>query len=541
MDLMTETPRAVLTPGQIPTSALDAPFYVAERNVVLLPTTPEWSALVPPKTPVLTLKDRRCFAVRNTPPVNLLLHNQGWAVPSPLLASNYDWAGQTPYITQRDTAAMLVCRPRAYVLNEMGTGKTFATLAAIDWLLQEGICRRALIVAPLSTLQVVWEAEVAQRLPYLRTAIIHGTKKQRLKALDRTDYDVAIINHDGVKVILPELVAQQFDIIVIDELAVLRNHRSALWTHTKKLVHAAPYVWGLTGSPTPNGPEDAYAQVKLLTPERVPMSYTKFRQKVCLEVNQGIFIPRAEAKNIVYGVMQPSVRFTRAQVVELPECYHVERLTPMSDDQTKMYEALRKHCIAQHAAGQVKAANAAVLVGKLLQASAGAVYTEKRGVIDLQPHERIAITQEYIDEAAGKVIVFVPYIHLCQMLASKINQHNPGSLAVVNGNVSTAERLRLFQDFQDPNSPLRVLIAHPACMAHGITLTAANTIIWYAPYTSNEKTEQANARITRPGQTREQMIITLYANSTERKVYQTLKRNGDLQATILAMFAEDFL
>ena len=149
-------------------------------------------------------RDGRWLAVPHGLEETKLLNNMGYKIPSPIL-SYYDWAGQTPFDTQRKTAAMLVANRRAYVLNSIGTGKTCSTLFAYDFLRKSGLVHKMLVIAPLSTLTQVWEREVFMRFHHLESCALFGTKKKRLELLEKSDANIFIINHDGVKVIQKEL------------------------------------------------------------------------------------------------------------------------------------------------------------------------------------------------------------------------------------------------------------------------------------------------------------------------------------------------
>lgn len=521
----------------------EKPHFVAERNVILLPDKEEFRCLHPAKLPLVHINGYAMRAVKNGPGINHLLYNKGFVFPSPILHDvSYDWAGARDIIfqSQRETAALLASRSRVYVLNDLGTGKTFATLLAIDWLMLKGYIRKALVVAPLSTLESVWGQEIRLRMPRLRSVILHGTKRQRLELLRSDAWNVAIINHDGVKVILDELLKIKFECVVLDEAAVYRDHRTDRWKKTRALVEHAPMLWGLTGSPTPNGPEDAYGQVRLITPSRMPISFKRWRSTVCIELN-GLWFPKDDAKQKVHAAMQPAVRFTRAQVVELPKHHVIERSTTLSADQTRFFRIMRDKCIIMAQEGKVTAVNAAVLMGKLLQISAGAVYTEHKATIDLKADDRMNTAKELIDGSEGKVILFAPFRHIVELIMRKFKPVYGDRIAEVHGGIPLSQRTPIFTTFQERRSNLRIVVAHPGCMAHGITLTEANTIIWYAPYTSTEKTSQANARITRPGQEREQYYYHLYATNVEKRVYRVVERNGNLQAEILKMFEQKLI
>jgi len=151
----------------------------------------------------------------------------------------------------------------------------------------------------------------------------------------------------------------------------------------------------------------------------------------------------------------------------------------------------------------------------------------------------IATALELITAAEGKVIVFTPYRHTCDILQKKLEPTLGTAMAVVHGGIPTGTRTGIFANFQDRNSTVRWIVAHPKCMAHGLTLTEADTIVWYAPFASTDIYTQANGRIRRPGQTRTQYFFHLWSTKVERRIYSIIKANGNLQTAILKLFEGD--
>lgn len=474
-----------------------------------------------------------------------LARNLGHAVPAPII-TQYDWNGDTPFRTQMVTAAMLTMQPRAFVLSEMGTGKTRATLHAAEFLMRAGDVKRALVIAPLSTLVHVWDREIFRYFNHRSVGVLHGTKAQRLKVLSQ-EKDFYVINHDGVETILPELIARgDIDLVIIDELASFRNARTDRWKAVNMLVNggmrkgsalpiaARKFAWGLTGSPTPNEPADAWGQCRLLAPGKVPPFYKQFKRMTMTQVSQFKWIPRPEANDIVFDAMQPAVRFKRDECVELPETVYIDRPVAMSPEQNRVYKELMKKLKLGFQEGTVTAANEGVLFSKLLQISSGYVYTSDRKVVHLPNDDRIDNLLEILDEAEGKVIVFVDFIHAANELQDILLKQKVRS-ALVTGETPAKDRNLIFNAFQTSAFP-RVLVAHPKCMAHGLTLTEANTIVWFTPTTSHETYDQACARITRPGQTRKSLIVHLTGTPVEAKLYRRLQQKASTQGALLEMF-----
>lgn len=468
-----------------------------------------------------------------------LLRNMGHTVPAPIL-TRYDWANQKPWEIQKTTAALLTESVRAYVLSTMGTGKTRAVLWAADYLMKRQGLRRMLIAAPLSTLTPVWENELFRVLPRRRVRVLYGSKSKRLQLLAE-DAEIYVINHHGLDLLTPELIARGFDAVVLDELAVFRNKSTQLWKAADAIINPEKgkpprFVWGLTGSPTPSAPVDAWAQVRLLTPNRVARTKGQFQDQTMRRMSTFKWVARPDANETVHHAMQPSVRFTMDDVMELPPTMFVDRQVTLGADAKKAYQLLfQKMRMITHNGESITAVNEGVLQGKLLQVAGGFIYTDKKTVYVLDSQSRLDALDETILETERKVIVFAPYLHALSGIASHLRKklHN---VAIIHGGTSRTVRNNTFAQFQDPASPLRFIVAHPRCMAHGLTLTAANTTIWWGPPDSLDTYDQANARTVRPGQTSKTVIVHLSGTAVERAVYARLRSKAKLQGILLEMF-----
>ena len=171
-----------------------------------------------------------------------------------------------------------------------------------------------------------------------------------------------------------------------------------------------------------------------------------------------------------------------------------------------------------------------MLINKIVQASCGIVYAQDGQIAKLDYDERFRVLEECIEEAGSKVIVFLPYTVMINHIYEKLSKR--WTCAIVDGNVSANKRNQIFKDFQDAKDP-HILVANPAAMSHGLTLTAANTIAWYAPIHSGEIYPQANARVRRPGQKQISNIIHIFATNTERKIYNALRNKTSYQELVL--------
>ena len=472
-----------------------------------------------------------------------VLRNMGYSAPSPI-KSYYEWPRshhiKNPFDAQVETAAFLTYHNRAYVLSGMGAGKTNAVLWAFDYLRSQGLVNRMLVVAPLSTLELTWGNALFDHFPHLDSTIVHHSNRQKRIALLNQEADVYITNHDGPKIIGEALAARpDIDLIVVDEVAqCARNKQTDRWKALNEIINKQKAgkktraCWGLTGTPVPNEPTDAYAQAKLVTPETVPRTVTKFRDMVMKQVGPYLWVPRQNAMDTVYDALKPAIRYSREECVDLPPTTFSDQHAELTAKQHKAYKAMRDTLRSQIEAGEITAANEAVKLGKLVQIACGMAYgANGDDVIDIGAKPREELTSQLVKDAAGKAIVFVPFVASIQRVEAAL-QAQGFSTGVVHGKVSSTARNALFQRFQHGDD-LDVLVAQPAAMSHGLTLTAASTIIWYAPITSSDTYEQANARITRPGQTHNTLIVNVSGTAEERRIYDRLKRRQKVQNILL--------
>jgi superfamily II DNA or RNA helicase len=795
---------------------------------------------MPYKGNVLTVVPHRMTEYR-------LLKNLGLNPPHPI-DHYYNWPGQyQPLDAQRETVRFLTSHQRAYCLNDLGTGKTLSSLWAFDFLQQQDEVHKMLVVAPLSTLERTWGDELFNHFPHLRFNVLHGTAAKRRILLAEKNVDVYIINHDGVKVLENDLQQRpDIDLVIIDELAqVARNAQTDRWKSLRTLLGIRKWTWGMTGTPTPNAPTDAWAQARLITPSTVPTFFAHFRDATMRQMATYTWVARDEANDVVHRAMQPAIRFKRDDCVDLPPVTYETREVALTKDQQAVYNSMLARLYAEYQGGEITAVNEAVKTMKLVQiaciayntpvltrtgwkaiqlvtdedevwdgedwvqqdgaalmglkptvqcygthmtldhrvltatgwqsaeevlnapssqrpnratvripdgylprrvndrqdqvcdvampvrlwkpsrpckpvpsatgASAptelrvpsrqrdaqdvsvtgvqqllqhaaqvlrtkrqglselrrawdnrvrtvagvvreflgghgadapawavpgsggqqrplltgelpvdhtlgaskqsahqqgrghterenelggrcqsrwddsgygvqpgihtevafgsspsdpravvpvydlincgprnrftvlgddgvplvvhncGAAYDADGNTIYIPPKARIQALLEVIEEAASKVIVFVPFKSALKALHEQVSRHH--SAEMIYGEVSKPDRDRILGDFQHGANP-KVLIAQPAAMSHGLTLTAASVICWFAPITSAETYEQANARITRPGQKLNQLIIHIQGTALENRMFNRLRKKVAMQGMLLDMFRE---
>ena len=456
--------------------------------------------------------------------------------PSPILRQ-YQWTGKfEPFAHQKTTASFLSLRHRAFCFNEQGTGKTASVIWAADYLMKLGKVKRVLVLCPLSIMRSAWQEDLFKFAMHRSCSVAHGTSAQRAKII-KAGAEFVIINYDGVEVVRDAIMMGGFDLIVIDEANAYKNAKTNRWKTLNRIVTATnPRVWMLTGTPAAQSPVDAYGLAKLLNLPHCPKYFGTFQDRVMHKVTQFRWVPRPEAQSIVHGLLQPAIRFAKKDCLDLPDVTHVDREAPLTPQQLKYYRQLKTELLIASDGEEVSAVNAAAKLNKLLQISGGAVYTDAGQVLEFDVSNRINVVLEVIREASHKVLIFVPFTHTIELLRDRLEKEGI-SAAVINGEVSMNKRSDIFQRFQEQKDP-HVLIIQPQAASHGVTLTAADTIIWYAPVASVETYLQANARIDRAGQRNPMTIVHIQGSADEERVYRMLRGNIGHHKHLVELYRE---
>lgn len=626
----------------------------------------------------------------------MVLRNLGFSVPAPIL-QYYSWPARFAAMShQKDTAAFLTTHKRALVLNAPGTGKSISSLWAADFLLDEGVARKVLIIAPLSTVKVVWGRELKHHLPHRSFVICTGTKEKRLRLLETPGVQYVIINHDGFSNMMQYL--SGFDVVIYDEATALKTPGSQRYKLFAKWVQAnQPWLWLLTGTPISQTPADAWTLARLVDSPMCPKSYTTFKDMVMQKITTFRWVPRPDALETCRKVLQPSIRFSLDECKDLPDTNFVGRKAELTQMQLKAFKEMQDKAATVFTAGEVVAANAAVMLSKLLQIcciAAGTPVLARRGWVPIEqitaedelwdgvewvncsgcsfsgykpvetcegvrmtadhrvltvggwataeeilhgdaggrlaraavrlpdgygacsapargahdrgascasvqpeadnavqalgagrpgpaaprveavydilncgPRERFVVQgeqgellvvhncgvvydgngnsiavdaadryntlTELLTEIGDKAIIFVPLKGVQNWLFEKLTADG-FDVGMVNGDTGKNERDKLFNDFQHTDKP-QILLAHPKVAAHGLTLTRAKDIIWYAPIYSLEQYEQANARIRRLTTTGKTTVWHIYATSFEAELYRRLRAKKNTLAEFLSL------
>jgi len=486
---------------------------------------------------------------------SLVLRNLGFKNTPPPILSYYAWPARFSAMEhQKQTSAFMTMNKKALVLNAPGTGKSLSALWAADFLISEGVAKRVLIVCPLSTVKVVWAKELRHHLPHRSFEMLIGDKASRLRRLETPGTQFFIINHDGFNVIRDKLT--DMDVVIYDEATALKTPGSQRFKlFYKWSMEADRWVWLLTGTPISQSPTDAWTLAKLVNSPNVPKSYMAFKDLVMSKVSTFKWVPRPEAMDICQRVLQPSVRYSLDDCMDIPDTLYIGHECPMSKEQIKAFKEMKERAVLL--SHDVSAPNMAVALQKMIQICCGVVYGDNRTRVNLDFTGRYDMMKDLLEEIAivgdparaakwrlskgdhgmpaggEKVILFVPLRGVQDRLLDMLSADGYDVVSV-HGDVTGAERNRIFDAFQNSDR-YHILLAHPKVAAHGLTLTRAKDIIWYAPVYSLESYEQANARIRRISTKGKTRVHHLYGTSFEKELYSRLQNKRRVLADFLEM------
>jgi SNF2 family DNA or RNA helicase len=473
-------------------------------------------------------------AVKHTEATTRTLRRLGYAVPAPI-SLRYSWPGKyKPFDHQRVMAEYMTLHPRVFNLSEMGVGKTASTLWAADYLMEIGAIRKVLVLSPLSTMDRVWANDIFDVLMHRSCVNVYGTRDQRLRALGQ-DVDFYIMNHEGVTIDPVETALRQhkeIDLVIVDEAGMFRNSQTKKYKALRRIV-GQHRLWMLTGTPCPNSPTDAWALARLVNPRGVPQYFGQFQRQTMVQASQYRWEPRPDAYVTAFKALQPAVRYKKQDCLDLPPVTFSDRSADLTKKQEKAVETMRKTMQAEAQLTSITAANAADKINKLRQILCGVVKdTETEEYITLPHKPRVDVLKECIEEANAKVIVVVPFKGIIESLNDELTDH---SVALLNGDVPARRRNEIIRRFKDESDP-QILLCHPKVMAHGLNLTEADTLIFFAPIYSNDEFQQVVERFNRTGQTRKMTVVRLAAHSLEWKIYNMVDKKRNTQDNILELY-----
>jgi SNF2 family DNA or RNA helicase len=433
---------------------------------------------------------------------------------------------------QKVAVEHLTRNPRAALFLDMGLGKTAVTLRSLT-----PLHLPALVIAPKRVAENVWETETKIWRPDLTIAIASGSVSQRGKALN-SGADIVVIGRDNIRDVLP--FAARFKTIVLDEMSGFKNRSSMRWKVAKKLAPRATYVWGLTGTPAPNGLIDLWSQIYLLDGgERLGSALTHYRARYFSAGRQlanGVIIDwhlRPEAEENIHKLLSDiCLSMDSDEYLDLPPVTFNQVVVPMAPSTRKVYNEMRDTLVSslETFGGEVHtAANAAVLSSKLRQISAGFMYVDdndlrEESAYDIIHTDKVKALGEIIESAAGSpLLVFYSFKAEKDMIT-----------AAFPNLVHTLDEKNWKTKWD--NGEIPILLAHPASAGHGLNLQhGGHTIVWCSLPWSLEEWEQGNKRVARQGQQYPVVIHMLMSpDSVDEAIRARLQDKTTVQDALLA-------
>lgn len=457
-----------------------------------------------------------------------LMRSRGMVLPAPSV--HYEYPGRfKPMAHQRATVDFFVQHHKCFCLNGLGTGKSLAATWATDYMMQQGAVRRAVIVAPLSIVEHVWERELFQTLPHRSVAVVKGSAARKRQIAADTRFDILIINPESLEIVMDHL--PMVDLVVVDEFTKFKNARSNRWKALRKITQSTR-LWMMSGTPAPQSPLDAYGPMKLVL-DRVP-SFGQWKDMTMQQVSKFRWVPRENAEHIIAKHLQPAVRYKREDCYDMPDVQEIFLDVDLTSQQTKLIERFRKEAAAEIAEHQVTAANAAAVLSKVLQVMAGGVYGQDEDgdqvthFVDAAP--LFEAVEEIVEQADTPVLVFAPF----RSAVTAIHQYLEKAgyrVGKITGDVPAHERTPLFDAVQ--HNQLDALVAVAGTMSHGLTLTTSRYVLWALPPFAYEEYEQANGRVIRNWQENDVVIYHLVQNKLAKELFERLKSKARLQDAVL--------
>ena len=402
--------------------------------------------------------------------------------------------------------------------------------------MKQGLIKRVLIICPLSIMYSAWQADIFKTAMHRTVAVAYGDANKRKKVLSGA-YEFVIINYDGVSIVSDDICKLGFDLIVVDEANAYKTATTKRWKTLAKIMTPSTKLWMLTGTPASQSPLDAFGLARLVAPGNVPKYFTAWRDKVMHQVTRFKWVPKPHAKKEVFSALQPAIRFTKAECLDLPEVTYQTREIELTPQVKRYYRGIKDQMLVQAAGEQISAVNAAAKLTKLLQISGGAVYSDTHEVVEFDVSPRLNALMEVLDETEHKVIIFVPFKHTIELVANHLTNQGVTN-EIINGEVPAKERSNIISRFQTTEFP-RVLIIQPQSASHGVTLTAADTVVFWSPVMSVETYLQCVARIDRVGQVNKMTVVHLQGSEIERKMYQMLQSKIDSHEKLVDLYKEE--
>ena len=441
-----------------------------------------------------------------------------------------------PHDYQQYAIGYIEAHPVAAVLLDMGLGKTSITLTALNDLLFDSFeIRKVIVIGPLRVARNTWGAEIEKwdHLAGLKYSVAVGTETERLSAL-RKQADIYVINRENVQWLISDSgIPFDFDMVVIDELSSFKNHQTKRFRALMKVRPKVKRIVGLTGTPSSNGLMDLWAEFRLLDMgERLGRFIGQYRTSYFRPDKQNgqvvfSYKPLPGAEKQIYGkISDITISMKSTDHLQMPDLINSRYTVYLSERENSRYADLKKDLVLQLPDGEITAANAASLSGKLSQMANGAVYTDAGETVSV--HERKLDALEDIIEAANGKPVLVAYWfrHDLERISERLQK-----LKIPCSRLDTDGSIRKWNAGEIP-----VALIHPASAGHGLNLQGGgNTLVWFGLTWSLELYQQTVARLWRQGQESETVVVQhiITKGTIDERIMKALSEKDTTQAALI--------
>lgn len=441
-----------------------------------------------------------------------------------------------PHDYQKYATEYIESHPEAAVFLDMGLGKTSITLTALNNLLFDYFdVHRILVIAPLRVARNTWSDEIEKwdHLHNLTFAIAVGSEKERLEALKK-QADITMINRENLQWLI-EKSGQPFeyDMVVIDELSSFKNHQAKRFKALMKVRPKVKRIVGLTGTPSSNGLMDLFAEFKILDMGvRLGRFIGQYRNTYFNpdKVNGPIvysYKPLPGAEDAIYEkISDITISMKAADHLKMPELVNTKYMVHLSEKEKKKYEDMKAKLVLELPEGEITAANAASLSGKLSQMANGAVYADNESILPIHDRKLDAL-EDIIESANGKPLLIAYWfkhdlIRIEQRLTEK---------KIPFQKLDSDASMKMWNKGELP-----VALIHPASAGHGLNLqSGGSTLVWFGITWSLELYQQTVARLYRQGQSSRTVTVIhiLTQGTVDEKIMKALAEKDSTQSALI--------
>ena len=441
-----------------------------------------------------------------------------------------------PHDYQKYAINFIKEHPIAAILLDMGMGKTSIVLAALNDLIFDRFeVSKVLIIAPLRVAKHTWSTEIQKwdQLKGLRYSIVVGTAAERRRAL-MVDADIYIINRENIPWLIEKSgLPFDYDMVVIDELSSFKNWQAKRFRALMKVRPKVKRIVGLTGTPSSNGLMDLFAEYKILDMgERLGRFISQYRLDYFVpdQMNGPVVYSyrlRPGADRRIYNrISDITISMKGTDHLKMPELVNSEYMVYMDEDERRKYEQMKHDLVVSLPGGEVTAANAASLSGKLTQMANGAVYSDAGGIENIHDRKLDAL-EDMIEAANGKsLLVAYWYKHDLIRISRRLDARG-----VRYGKLDTDKSIC------DWNAGrLEVGLIHPASAGHGLNLqSGGSTLVWFGMIWSLELYQQTIARLWRQGQESGTVVVQhiLTAGTVDERIMKALSAKDATQTRLI--------